>query len=475
MKTIVSICFSFVIVLTYIACDYNDTPVENEYGELYDALKKDFEKWDTYSEEEKIAKLSESYYLGYNPADLSLLGVITGNETYFDYVNDIISIYKNNFVVNGMLRPTSLLGGATWRRDQFARDNRYLYEAFFYTGNMDILHLVEQQVSLWLTKVPRAEHNGYVLFPYGILEDGTLASYEIDPNQNLQIASLFSYLYWEPKSKYYKNKLFKDIIFNEVNAVISLQKENGSLPIREYLPLVEDSNYGGYSGDMLYHLAQMWGEFEWIKATIKIGEWLYRDFSEVRPWNTPEDGANFRTENYNSFNLIGRILPFYAAGLSKSEIFKWINYIEETFPNDELNMGARWYFYQSIPRSYLSENYIPNNLRPFIFNDDSDYDNIKFRIVGDKIDTIDLQIVDRDGLNIFHEQFTDIVSLSRTILMKKGMYSYIIEVQGNNNRISRTKGTFCVEERNEISLFVQVFDSKNTFIKQLSTNYKDHI
>lgn len=287
--------------------------VEDECGELYGTLKTDFEIWDTYSEEAKIAKLSESYYLGYTPVDLSLLGFITRKSAYFDYVNDIISLYKRKFVINGMLRPISLSWGATWYRDQFARDNKNLYEAYVYTGQTDILDLVEQQVSLWLIKVPRAEHNGYMLFPYGISEDGTVMSYEIDPNQNLQIASLFSQLYWDPKSKYYKEDSIKKIVYNEVNAVIDIQKENGSLPLREYLPLVEDSNYGGYSGDLLYHLSQMWGEKKWIASTINIGKWLYKAFPKEHPWNMPQDGVNFSSERYYPFNLIARILPFYGA------------------------------------------------------------------------------------------------------------------------------------------------------------------
>ena len=468
MKTIVYIFFSFVIALTCLACDFNDTPVENEHGELYGALKKDFEKWDTYSEEEKISKLSESYYLGYYPADLSLLGFITGKSVYFDYVNDIISIYKRKFVVKGMFRPTSLLGGATWYRDQFARDNKLLYEAYVYKNNPDILNLIEQQVSYWLEKVPRAEHNGYVLFPYGIAEDGSIMSYEINPNQNLQVASLFSHLYWEPKSLYYKDKLFKEIVYNEVNAVVALQKENGSLPLREGLPLVEDSNYGGYSGDMLYHLAQMWGEQSWIKSTIKIGEWLYRDFSKEHPWNVADDWPNFSSERtHNSFNLIGRILPFYAAGISKSEILNWISYIKETFPDDELDMATRWYLYQSIPRNYLSEKPVTNYLSPYIFNDDIFNERISIRVVGEKIDAIELHIKDKNGSIIYQDRFYGVDSFRKNISMTEGLYSYKVLVRGNKEKYSNIEGRFTVKVKGDICFDFYVFDLNNTFLDKV--------
>ena len=450
------------ILLTYSACDTNDTPIMEDYSELYGSLKKDFESWDAYSGEEKTAYLSESYYLGYIPTDLALLGFLTENKSYFQHVNDIISIYKKNFVVNGMLRPKSL-EGLTWYRDQFARDNRYLYEAYVYTGNSDILKLVEQQVSLWIEKVPRAEHDGYLLFPYGISGDGSIMSYEIDPNQNLQVATLFSYLYWEPNSKYYKNQLFKEIAFNEVNAVIALQKENGSLPIREYLPLVEDSNYGGYSGDLLYHLSQIWGEHKWIESTIRIGEWLHRDFSENHPWNTPEDGVNFRTKNFNSFNLIARILPFYAAGVSRSEISKWIEYIKQSFPNDELNMGTRWYFYQSIPRSYLMEKKIPQNLTPYIYGDNIDKGIISIRVVGETIKYIELIVNDKDGVNIYDERFGDEISFGKSVLVSEGSYVYKVVVSGNDNKMYSAEESFTVNQKENVCFYFTIFDTKNTF------------
>lgn len=457
------------IFLTYSACDTDDMPIMEDYSELYGSLQKDFELWETYSDDEKTAYLSESYYLGYIPADLALLGFLTDNKAYFEYVKDIISLYKNKFVVNGMLRPVSQAGGALWYRDQFARDNKNLYEAYVYTGYSEILQLVEQQVALWLEKVPRAEHNGYVVFPYGIEEDGSINMYETNPNQTLQVASLFSQLYWEPNSKYYKDELFKDIVYNEVNSVIALQKENGSLPIREGLPLVEDSNYGGYSGDMLYHLAQMWGEQEWVKSTIEIGKWLRRDFSEDHPWNMPEDSPNFASDrNWNSFNLIGRILPFYAVGISKAEISNWIDYIKKSFPEDELDIETRWYFYQSIPRSYLTGKPIPQKLKPFIFNDGYSNQNINIRLVGETIDFIELFIMNEHGKNVFHEEFDNNKSFKIEIPMSEGKYTYKIVVGGNMNTIGNSEDSFYVIAQDNVIFNIIFFDSRNTFLEKVS-------
>lgn len=294
-------------------------------------------------------------------------------------------------------------------------------------------------------------------------------SYEIDPNQNLQVASLFSQLYWEPQSIFYKKELFKDIAYNEVNSVIALQKGNGALPIREYLPLVEDSNYGGYSGCMLYHLSQMWGELKWMESTIMIGEWLHRDFSVEHPWNTPDDGDNFSSaRNYNPYNLIGRILPFYAAGISKDEISEWVDFIKATFPDSELNLDTRWYFYQSIPRSYLTNAQFSNQLIPFIFNDDIVNNMLSIRIVGEKIDEVELIVKDGGGKMVFHEKNNKDMTFSKTVELQNGKISYKVIVKGNGQKINSMDGSFYLDVPKVVCFNSIIFDSNNTFLKRLS-------
>ena len=248
-----------------------------------------------------------------------------------------------------------------------------------------------------------------------------------------------------------------------MEAVLSLQKENGSLPLREYLPLVEDSNYGGYSGDLLYNLAQIWGRRKWMESTIAIGEWLHTDFSESHPWNKPEDYPNFSKERKEAFNLVGRILPFYAAGIAKEEVSTWIKFIERMFPNDELNMGSRWYFYQSIPRSYLTDDFVPNYLKPFIYNDDFDGREIQVRIVGEIINKIVLNIIDENDNVIYQYDSDEGIALGKTVRLSRGDYCYNIIVDGNIHTHNSLKAEFTVKQQSEINFNISIFDSNNTF------------
>ena len=326
------------------------------------------------------------------------------------------------------------------------------------------MKLVEDNTALWLETVPRSIHNGFTLFPFGITDTGELHSYEIDPNQNLNVATLFSYLYWEKNSVYYKNELFKDIVFNEVNAVLSLQKENGSLPLREYRYAVEDSNYGGYCGTMLYHLAQMWGVDEWIKATVAIGNWLNTDFSEAHPWNVPEDGVNFATERYYPYNLIARILPFYAAGLSKSEIFNWIDYIKTAFPDDELDMETRWYFSQSMPRDFLTDVKIKNELKPFVFSDFSDQNKLSVRAIGEEISMIKISVCNSNNAEVWQCLLQDKISdFFKTSSLKKGTYLYSVTCMGNTGKTSVYEDEFVLDSDADIDFKVTCFDRNNRF------------
>jgi hypothetical protein len=254
-----------------------------------------------------------------------------------------------------------------------------------YLNNEDILREVESQISLWLELVDRKEHNGYKVFPYGIrINDGELQSYEINPNQNLAIARLFSNLYFEPKSLYFKSDLFKDIVLNEVNAALSLQDENGALKLREGLPLVYDSNYGGLASTMLYDIVQMWPFDKWIIPLKKIGTWLYRDFPIERPWNVEEDFPDWRQDRFTSYNLISRLLSFYVAGVETKYVQKWVVFIHKTFPDVNLRLEARWMEMLSFPRAYYLEKEVEFYLKPKVYIS-SDEQHLFINIIGEKI------------------------------------------------------------------------------------------
>ncbi len=393
-------------------------------------------KYDNFTKEEKIKVLeSDRRFNGYIIRDLSRAYFLTKDEEYKNIANDLFNIYKESFEVNGILQSQYFHNQGSWYRDTFTREMNLLYQSYLYLNNKDILSTIEEQISLWLVKVKRDLHNEYIIFPYGInLIKDELHIYEINPNQNLAIARLFSNLYFERNSKFFKNQLFKEIIINEVNAALSLQNENGSLPLREELPLVLDSNYGGFASTMLYDIVQMWPNKVWIKKLKKIGRWLYNDFPMNHPWNMKEDYPNYRQDRFYAYNLISRLSSFYIADIDSTYAKEWVLFIQEKFPNDNLRFETRWIESLSIPRSYYLDNEIIFNIKPKVYISD-DNTHIFINIIGESISSYEILL---NGEHFNNESLTPLTNEVNTlkVLYKQydKDYSYLEVLKDSNNK-----------------------------------------
>lgn len=432
-------------------------------------------KWNALSEDSKKEIVmkdawtlqSETKYPGYLPKHLGFLYHLTGNSQYKRMVKENIDLLKTYYLKNGMLQSPEYQQTGWWYRDPFARDLNGLYEAYKYTELPEIIEFIDNQAALWMSKVPRQSNNGYSIYPYGISDGGKIGSVEINPNQNIQVATLFSNLYWEPESIFYKNPLLKDIVYNEVNAVLSLQKKNGSLPLRQLLPLVEDTNYGGYTGNMLYQLAQIWGNPSWIESTIELGNWLFHEYSMSHPWNTPKDAPNYHFDRINSFNLISRVLLFYAAGIPEQDVHNWIQFSEDRFPDEDMYLLERWYFYKSIPRNYLNGNMaIINQLPPSIYSEAAFPDKMSIRIVGETIKNATITVTNsltNEAVTSFNVNGDNQQAFS----LLKGEYEIIVEATEANGKTTKDSQKLSLHQDLSYSIDVLVFDQNNRFYQKL--------
>lgn len=409
----------------------------------------------------------DTKYLGYLPKHLAFLYHLSGDSEYKEMVKEIIPLYSKYYLKNNHFQSKEYQKSGWWYRDQFARDNNGLFEAYKYTGLTEVLNFVDKQADLWINQVKRGENNGFKVFPYGISDDGTMGPLEINPNQNLQVASLFSELYWEPNSRFYHSQTALDIVMNETGAVLSLQKPNGSLPLTQNLPLVEDTNYGGYSGNMLYQLAQVWGNIEWVKASADIGHWLYKEYSMNHPWNMPQDAPNYAIDRVGSFNLISRTLQFYAAGIPDPFVKNWVSFAEKRFPDEKLYLLDRWYFFQSIPRDYLDSRITRRNqLPPQIFSNVSEK-KASIRIIAEELSDTVIKIRNTET-NEESETITAPEDILKTITLNKGTYELSTESKEANGKITKNSLSFVISDDNSsYELNVLLFDRNHRFYQKL--------
>jgi len=309
------------------------------------------------TEQEKIIIIDNSNkYLGYLVRDIAQLYFVTKEVKYKELSKDIFSFIITNYKYNNIIQSKHYRELNAWYRDQFARDNFLLYETYHYTNDHFILREIEEQVKKWMIMNKREYHNGFYIYSYGYnLETNETYSYEIDPNQNLEIALLFSYLYYDSNSIYFKDPLFKNIIFNETNASLSLMDNSGALPIREYKNDVKDSNYGGYASSILYRVNELWQNDQWSTSLKLIGQWLYEEFPKEHPWNTIDDYPNWDRDRHTLYNLIGRVPAFYAFGVDSKYVKTWLKFANNKFPKSNMSLETRWLFYKSIPKSYYLE------------------------------------------------------------------------------------------------------------------------
>lgn len=390
----------YVFVLTF--CSKDDEPKENlphgiiiseseALSYIEDKYTDIYCDWYILSENEKRNFFDAESYLGYFIRDISLVYLLTKQESAKQVVEDAFQFICTNYKTDGRIIPAWT---SQWLRDVFGRDCRLFYEAYQYTKSEKILIEIENQVNLWVLDIKRDSHNGFLIFRPGVDENGMYFQSNIDPNQNMVLAWLFSELYWCEESSFYKRQEFKDIVFNEVNAALSLQREDGALSLAEHLPAVYDSNYGGYTSSILYNICQMWGVPEWIEALKRMGLWLYVSFPMSHPWNEKSDYPNWAADRFYASNLLGRMSAFYAAGIESNYAHAWVSFIKEKFSIHDRNLVLRDFCTRSFPRSYFIEGF---NDRKFDFIDEPLFfigDDI--RIVGRNIDGLcinDIQYV----------------------------------------------------------------------------------
>ncbi|WP_123916117.1 hypothetical protein [Bacillus sp. FJAT-42376] len=447
--------------------------VNNPYF-LFPQLTSLKDRWPRLSEKGKSDALSndawtmkeKTKYLGYLPKHIGFLYHVTKDRAYKKMLKDMMPLYKKNYIKNGKLRSMDYQASGWWYRDQFARDSRGLLEAYQYTKLPEILAMVDKQAALWIEKVPRKRNLGYTVFPYGISDKGEIGPYELNPNQNLQVASLFSELYWEPKSAFYQSSLAKDIVFNETEAVLALQKKNGSLPLTQNLTLVEDTNYGGYSGDMLYQLAQVWGNRKWMEADVKIGEWLFNEYTKEHPWNTPDDAPNYAIDRNSSFNLISRVLPFYAAGIPDDSVRNWIHFSETRFPDEKLYLLERWYIAQSIPRDYLDPDITRKNQLPPRIYAEASRRSVSARIIAEEISGLQITIAREEDSKV-SSMLSTVEDVQKEIPLQAGNYVISFKAAESNGTISSASKTFTLPEATSVHVDVLLFDRSHRFHEKI--------
>ncbi|MCD7035558.1 hypothetical protein LRR81_15030 [Metabacillus sp. GX 13764] len=437
------------------------TELKNKWESLSEQSKKDYARKDSWTLE------GYSKYLGYLPKHTGFLYHLTGDQEYKKMTSDFIALYRKFYMYDGKLMSPEYAEKGWWYRDPFARDSNSLFEAYKYTGSKEILSFVDEQAALWIKKVPRENNNGYTVFPYGISSKGEIGPIEINPNQNLQIAMLFSSLYWEPESDFYQSSLAKSIVMNETEAVLSLQKPNGALPLTENLPLVEDTNYGGYSGNMLYELSQMWGKEKWIESTADIGRWLFKEYTMDHPWNLPEDKPNYAIDRQESFNLISRTLQFYAAGIPDASVKSWISFAERKFPDEKLYLLERWYFYQSIPRDYLDSRITLKNQLPPQMYAELTADQASVRIAAEELNSWQITVKNTEnGQTVLEKTAADDAAFEMTL--PKGSYQVTIEAAEANGKITKQSKMLAIDGDNTvIPAQVLLFDRDHRFFEKI--------
>ncbi len=294
-------------------------------------------------------------YFGYIVRDCALIYHFTGEDKFKKICVEIVRYIKENYTVDGFLLPKTTNG--YWNRDIFARTLRLYYEAYEYTCETEILTIIDNQIAEWIAHVPRKYHNGYNIFPYGLDPQKQPLDYEIDPNQNLVIAWLFSSVYFCKESRFFKDELLQNIVYEETNAAISLTTAAGELPLCERYVNCYDSNYGGYSATILYCVAQLWGNRQWIDVIKRWGNWLYTSFPVNHPWNTKEDWPNWVKDRHYASNLAERIPAFYLSGVSKQYNWNWVSNIIQLFPDYDRYLYLKFYGLKTIPTSYLKSSY----------------------------------------------------------------------------------------------------------------------
>jgi hypothetical protein len=335
-----------------------ESPMLLKVEELPGTFRQVYKSWDNLSLQGKRDLLDDFFkkdkYWGYFFSTWGKYYFYTENKRVLRILKEAIQLAEEEFISEGVIMTSHEMSQGHWYRETFARNMRLLLDAYAYTQEPLVLNMIESQSDLWLKKNSRVPNNGFEIFPYSSKLRNSRSS-EINVNQNLQMGLVFSKLYFLPESKFYQSKVMKDLALNEVNAAISLIRENGFIPLNQHALHVGDSNYAGLSTSILYELVQIWGDKKWLNLLIKSGIWLQNSFDEDRPWNAKTDGKDYHFEQFTAYNLFSRIPAFYAAGISSERAKSWMQFVKERFNHfDILDLVPRWDHLQTLPEDYYA-------------------------------------------------------------------------------------------------------------------------
>lgn len=355
----------------------------SHYIEIYNQL--------TTIEKLEILDVDPAYNM-YVIRDLSRAYWLSKDDNYRNIAIDLFDVYSKKRNKDGFLRSKFYSDMDKWYRDPFARDNFLLLQSYGYLNHKPLLDSVESQVQLWLDLVKRNDRNGVMVFPYGIDTDSMeTLSYQINPNQNIALARLFSELYFLKDSKFFKREDFKDIVFNEISAMTNLLNKDGSLPLAEHRLKVLDTNYAGYAADMLSYISQQWGGI-WDEHVSNIGGWLYEAWPMEHPWNTKQDYPGTVTENFTGYNLIARLPAFYYGKVDSQYAKNWVAFSKAKFPDQDLRLETRWMEHQSLPVSYYLDYDLFFDLPPKVYISARDPNLMIVQLVSERIDSYKVYI-----------------------------------------------------------------------------------
>lgn len=324
--------------------------------ELPGSVRKIYREWDTLSHSERKKLFDEIFerenYWGYFFSAWGKYSFYTENPKIYRIFQEALRFVKNEYSKDGIIITSREIEEGHWYRETFARNMRLLIDAFTYTNDLAVLNVVDEQTSLWIKTNEKSIMNGFEIYPYSSKLKNERSS-EINPNQNLQMGLVFTKLYFNKNSKFYLDEAIKESALNEINAGLSLVKNDGFFPLNQHAIMVGDSNYAGLSSTILYELVQIWGKKDWIKILKRDGIWLEKSFNEKRPWNTKKDGKDYHFDQFSAFNLFSRIPTFYAAGVSSTRAKELMEFTKLKFPDFQiLDLTPRWDFLKFLPENY---------------------------------------------------------------------------------------------------------------------------
>ncbi|RZS96697.1 hypothetical protein BC751_2279 [Cecembia calidifontis] len=422
--------------------------------ELPGSVRRIYREWDDLSQESKKILFNDIFekenYWGYFFSTWAKYSFYTENPKILRIFQEALRFVKNEYSVDGVIMTEREVLEGHWYRETFARNMRLLLDAYSYTNDLAVLGIIEEQTNLWIGTNEKSNVKGFKIYPYSSKLKNARSS-EINPNQNLQMGLVFSKLYFNEKSKFYMNDFIKESALNEIKAGLSLVRENGFFPLNQHAINVGDSNYAGLSTIVLYELAQIWADPDFIDILKRVGIWLEKSFNESRPWNTKDDLPDYHFDQFTAFNLFSRIPAFYAAGLPSQRAKQWMEFVKTKFTDFQiLDLTPRWDNLQSLPENYYSNHKRNKDLKhlpPKLYVRKED--NVVFiNVVGSEIK--DFKICQLDQNSIKDGVFEDLE-------IKEGDQLKVYDV--HNNMTTLVFGPLMAGSH--LKVFVNFFDYNN--------------